>query len=245
MYNTDPCPGRNIGRTVLCRIRQRERKMKEKGILIVVSGFSGSGKGTLMKQLLARYPEKYALSISATTRLPREGEVHGREYFFISREGFEKMIAKGELIEYARYVENYYGTPREYVEKMLDEGKDVILEIEIQGALKVRETFPDTLLLFVTPPNATELKNRLVGRGTETPEVIRSRMDRACEEAEGMHHYDYLVVNDDLDSCVEKMHAIIRAEHHRTFRNRDFTKEIKKDLERLKGENRYAASVVH
>ena len=160
--------------------------MNKKGILIVVSGFSGSGKGTLMKELLSRYPDTYALSISATTRSPREGEEHGREYFFISKDEFEKMIAKEELIEYARYVENYYGTPREYVEQKLDEGKDVILEIEIQGALKVKKAFPDTLLLFVTPPSATELKERLVGRGTETMDVIKSRLDRACEEAEGM-----------------------------------------------------------
>ena len=157
--------------------------MNEKGILIVVSGFSGSGKGTLMKELLTRYPDTYALSISATTRLPREGEVDGREYFFVSKDEFEKMIAKGELIEYAKYVENYYGTPRDYVEKKLDEGKDVILEIEIQGALNVKKMFPDTLLLFVTPPSAEELRKRLVGRGTETMDVIESRMDRACEEA--------------------------------------------------------------
>ena len=211
--------------------------MDEKGILIVVSGFSGSGKGTLMKELLARYPDTYALSVSATTRAPREGEADGREYFFVSKDEFEKMIAKGELIEYARYVENYYGTPREYVEKMLDEGKDVILEIEIQGALKVKKAFPDTLLLFVTPPNATELKKRLVGRGTETLEIIKSRLDRACEEAEGMNSYDYLIVNDDLNACVEKMHEIIQGEHHRSFRNEAFMKEIKEDLERLKGEN--------
>ena len=211
--------------------------MDEKGILIVVSGFSGSGKGTLMKELLARYPDTYALSVSATTRAPREGEADGREYFFVSKDEFEKMIAKGELIEYARYVENYYGTPREYVEKMLNEGRDVILEIEIQGALKVKKAFPDTLLLFVTPPDATELKNRLVGRGTETLDVIKSRLDRACEEAEGMDSYDYLIVNDDLNECVEKMHTIIQGEHHRSFRNKAFMKEIKEDLERLKGED--------
>lgn len=210
--------------------------MNEKGILIVVSGFSGSGKGTLMKELLTRYPDTYALSISATTRSPREGEVDGREYFFVSKDEFEKMIAKDQLIEYAKYVENYYGTPRDYVEKKLNEGRDVILEIEIQGALNVKKMFPDTLLLFVTPPSAEELKKRLVGRGTETMDVIESRMNRACEEANGMENYDYLVVNDSLDRCVEEMHDIIRGEHRRSSRNREFMKEIKKDLERMKGE---------
>lgn len=208
--------------------------MDKKGILIVVSGFSGSGKGTLMKELLSRYPDTYALSISATTRAPREGEADGREYFFVTKDEFEKMIAKDELIEYARYVENYYGTPRSYVEQKLNEGKDVILEIEIQGALKVKKSFPDTLLLFVTPPSAGELKSRLVGRGTETMDVIESRMNRACEEAEGMDRYDYLVINDDLNACVEEMHSIIQGEHRRSFRNRAFMKSMKEDLERLK-----------
>ena len=147
--------------------------MDKKGILIVVSGFSGSGKGTIMKELLKNY-DNYALSISATTRNPREGEEDGREYFFKTVEEFEKMIAQDELIEYARYVNNYYGTPRDYVESQLLEGKDVILEIEIQGALKVKEKFPETLLLFVTPPDAKTLEERLVGRGTETAEVIAS-----------------------------------------------------------------------
>lgn len=148
------------------------------------------------------------------------------------------MIAKGELIEYARYVENYYGTPRAYVEKQLNTGRDVILEIEIQGALKVKKAFPETLLLFVTPPTAAELKNRLVGRGTETMEVIESRMKRAVEEAEGMDRYDYLIVNDELEACVEEMHAIIQAEHRRSFRNTEFMKKIKEDLNKsLKGES--------
>ena len=203
--------------------------MKEKGILIVVSGFSGSGKGTIMKELLKQY-DNYALSISATTRNPRPGEEDGREYFFKTVEDFEKMIAKEELIEYAKYVENYYGTPRAYVEEQLEAGKDVILEIEIQGALKVKEKFPDTLLLFVTPPSAEELKKRLIGRGTETMDVIEFRMNRAKEEALVMDQYDYLIINDDLQECVEEMHQIIQGEHRRSFRNTAFIEHMKEEL---------------
>lgn len=206
--------------------------MAQRGILIVVSGFSGSGKGTIMKALMKKY-ENYALSISATTRGPRTGEVDGQEYFFKTVEEFEKMIAKDELIEYARYVNNYYGTPRAYVEEQLEAGKDVILEIEIQGALKVKEKFPDTLLLFVTPPSAKILKERLVGRGTETMEVIEERMNRAIEEAESMDKYDYLVINDELERCVEEVHQIIQGEHRRSFRNTAFIEYMK---EELKGE---------
>ena len=149
---------------------------------------------------------------------------------------FQKMNLKDELIEYARYVENYYGTPRSYVEQKLDEGKDVILEIEIQGALKVKEKFPDTLLLFVAPPTAQELKHRLVGRGTETMEVINSRMSRAAEEAEGMENYDYLIINDTLEECVEQMHSVIQAEHLRCSRNANFIEKIQKELKEMKGE---------
>ena len=206
--------------------------MNDRGILIVVSGFSGAGKGTIMKELMKKY-DNYALSISATTRNPRPGEEDGREYFFKTVEEFEKMIAKDELIEYAKYVDNYYGTPRAYVEEQLKNGKDVILEIEIQGALKVREKFPETLLLFVTPPSAKELKSRLVNRGTETMDVIEFRMNRAKEEALGMDQYDYLIVNDDLHTCVEEMHQIIQVEHRRSFRNSAFIEQMK---EELKGE---------
>ena len=211
--------------------------MSRKGILIVVSGFSGAGKGTLMKELLQNY-DNYALSISATTRNPREGETDGKEYFFKTVEEFEKMIAQDALIEYAKYVNNYYGTPRAYVEEQLEAGKDVILEIEIQGALKVKEKFPETLLLFVTPPDAETLRNRLVGRGTETMDVIESRMQRAAEEAEGMDAYDYLVVNDDLSVCVEEMHSIIQGEHRRVSHNAEFVEQIKNQLKKnhLKGE---------
>ena len=203
--------------------------MNKEGILIVVSGFSGAGKGTIMKELLKRY-DNYALSISATTRSPRPGEEDGKAYFFKTTEEFEKMIAKDELIEYARYVGNYYGTPKAYVEEQLRAGKDVILEIEIQGALKVKEKFPNTLLLFVTPPSAEELRKRLVGRGTETMDVIDGRMKRAIEESEYMDQYEYLVVNDDLDVCVEEMHHLIQGEHERCFRNQTFIEHMKREL---------------
>ena len=202
---------------------------EKKGILIVVSGFSGAGKGTIMKALLERY-DNYALSISATTRNPRPGEEEGKAYFFKTIEEFEKMIAKDDLIEYAMYVGNYYGTPKAYVEEQLRAGKDVILEIEIQGALKVKEKFPNTLLLFVTPPSAEELRKRLEGRGTETQEVIDGRMKRAIEEAEYMDQYDYLVVNDELDVCVEEMHHLIQGEHERCFRNQTFIEHMKREL---------------
>lgn len=203
--------------------------MNKEGILIVVSGFSGAGKGTIMKALLERY-DNYALSISATTRNPRPGEEEGKAYFFKTTEEFEKMIAKDDLIEYAMYVGNYYGTPKAYVEEQLRAGKDVILEIEIQGALKVKEKFPNTLLLFVTPPSAEELRKRLEGRGTETQEVIDGRMKRATEEAEYMDQYDYLVVNDELDVCVEEMHHLIQGEHERCFRNQTFIEHMKREL---------------
>ena len=203
--------------------------MNKEGILIVVSGFSGAGKGTIMKALLERY-DNYALSISATTRNPRPGEEEGKAHFFKTTEEFEKMIAQDDLIEYAMYVGNYYGTPKAYVEEQLRAGKDVILEIEIQGALKVKEKFPNTLLLFVTPPSAEELRKRLEGRGTETQEVIDGRMKRAIEEAEYMDQYDYLVVNDELDVCVEEMHHLIQGEHERCFRNQTFIEHMKREL---------------
>ena len=207
--------------------------MKKKGILLVVSGFSGAGKGTLMKELVRRY-DNYALSISATTRKPREGEADGREYFFKTVEEFEEMIKQDALIEHACYVGNYYGTPRTYVEQQLELGKDVILEIEIQGALKVKERFPDTLLLFVTPPSARVLKERLVGRGTESMDVIEERLQRAGEEAEGMEQYDYIVVNDDLDECVEYVHHIIQSEHSRASRSAELIQSIRTELKELR-----------
>lgn len=206
--------------------------MSQRGILVVVSGFSGAGKGTLMKELLKRY-DNYALSISATTRDPREGETDGKEYFFVSKDRFQQMIGDNELIEYAQYVNHYYGTPRDYVEQQMASGRDVILEIEIQGALKVKKRFPDTLLLFVTPPSAQELKRRLVGRATETIEVINARLRRAAEEASGMEAYDYLLINDEIDRCVEQMHRLIQLQHNRTSYHLDFLNQMREELYHL------------
>lgn len=203
--------------------------MNRKGILVVVSGFSGVGKGTLMKLLTERYGH-YALSISATTRTPRKGEVDGREYFFKSREEFEALIAEDRLIEYAEYCGNYYGTPRDYVEDQMEQGRDVVLEIEIQGALKVKQKYPETLLLFVMPPDAETLVCRLRGRGSEAEDVIHSRLARAVQEAEGVEQYDYMIINDVLDESVEKLHYLIESQHYKINRNLDFIEQIRSEV---------------
>lgn len=208
-----------------------------KGSLIVVSGFSGAGKGTIMKKLVSE-TENFALSISMTTRAPREGELDGREYYFVSKEVFEETIANDGLVEYACYCGNYYGTPRSYVEQMMSEGKNVLLEIEMQGAMKIKEKFPEAVLLFVMPPSAKILYERLVGRGTETREVIDKRMARAVEESNGIEQYDYIVVNDDLDTCVEEVKAIVNASANAAVRNREFIELVRGELSSLvKGEN--------
>ena len=209
--------------------------MSKKGNLVIISGFSGAGKGTVVKGLMARY-DCYALSVSATTRAPREGEVNGREYFFKTREEFEKMIRQDALYEYAQYVSNYYGTPKAYVQEQLDAGKDVIMEIEVQGALKVKEKNPKALLLFVTPPSAEELKKRLQGRGTETEEVINERMRRAADESELMDRYEYLVINDQLEKCVEEVHQLIQRERFRMDQNQDMVTKLQNELKAMKGE---------
>ncbi len=206
--------------------------MNHRGILLVVSGFAGSGKGTLMKELMRRY-DNYAFSVSATTRKPRPGEVNGREYFFVDKEHFEQMIEHNELLEHACYVGNYYGTPRSYVEEQLAAGKDVILEIETQGALIIKDKFPDSLLLFVMPPSVTELHRRLVERGTETPEVIASRMARGMEEAKVIDQYDFLVVNDQIDECVERLHGTIVSAHYAAKRNIETINKIKSEFEQF------------
>lgn len=203
-----------------------------KGVLAIVSGFSGAGKGTLMAEVMKRY-DNYALSVSATTRNPRPGEVDGIHYFFKTKEEFQQLIQEDALIEYACYVDNYYGTPKAYVEEQLHAGKDVILEIEIQGAMKVKKKNPEAVLLFVTPPGGQELKKRLQGRGTESEEVIASRLARALEESEGMDQYDYLLINDDLQACVEEFHRIIQAEHCRMNRNAAFVRNMREHLKQF------------
>lgn len=188
-----------------------------------------------MKELVSRYP--YFLSVSATTRSPRTGEEDGVHYFFHTRESFEEMIKKGELIEWAEYVGNYYGTPKKAVEQQLDEGKDVLLEIEMQGGMSVKEQFPDALLIFIAPPSADELKRRLVGRGTETEEQITNRLARANEEASYMKAYDFIVVNDDLDDAVEQIHSIIQNQHCVVDNCKGFIEAMEIDLKQFsKGE---------
>lgn len=209
---------------------------KNRGILTVLSGFSGAGKGTLMKELL-RLHEEYALSVSATTRAPRPGEQEGVDYFYKTEEEFRQMIENGELLEYATYVDHSYGTPRSYVEQKLSEGKDVILEIELQGALRIRTMYPDTLLLFVTPPSVEELERRLSGRGTESAEVIQSRLARAAEEAQEMDQYDYIVINDQIPECVETVHRLIQLQHARTEKQLSFITEIQQELKNREEKN--------
>ena len=206
--------------------------MNKRGILSIISWFSGAGKCTVVNKLLEK--DNYAVSISATTREPRQGEVDGKNYFFKSRDEFENMIENNQLIEYAEYVGNYYGTPRDYVFKKLEEGYDVILEIEMQGALKVKEKFPETALIFITPPSADELKKRLVGRGTETIEQIDKRMSRAVDECDYMNKYDYIVVNDDLDECVDEIHRLLQSIHNAKENQSELIEKITEELKKFK-----------
>ena len=212
---------------------------QKKGLVVVLSGFSGAGKGTIMKHLLNKYPGMYNLSISATTRGKRQGEEEGREYFFKTREEFDRMVANNEFLEHATFNGNSYGTPKAYVQKLIDEGKDVILEIEVNGALQVKKIFPDALLLFVTPPSATELKNRLVGRGTETADVVAQRLSISSKESLLMPKYDYLVINDQIDESVERVHMIIQSAHYATKANSAQIAELQEELKAFsKGENK-------
>ena len=206
----------------------------KKGILTIISGFSGAGKGTVVEELLKTHSEDFCLSISATTRKPRSHEINGKHYFFLSREEFEDRIAKDGFLEYAEYVGNYYGTPKDFVLNKLEAGISVVLEIEIQGALQVKERYPEAVLIFITPPTAEELESRLRGRGTETEEVIANRLSRAAEEVVYMENYEYIVLNekDQVEKCVSDIYHIIETEKTKACYNRNLMTELKEGLAR-------------
>ena len=192
--------------------------IKRRGLLIVLSGPSGVGKGTVRKELFSQPNTNYEYSISMTTRLPRVGEVDGVDYFFKTREEFEQLIEEGGLLEHAEFVNNYYGTPLAYVLETIDAGRDVFLEIEVQGAAQIREKAPDALFIFLAPPSLSELESRLIGRGTESEEIIAKRVATAREELEMMSLYDYVVENDEVHNACDKINSIIKAEHCRRER---------------------------
>ena len=198
--------------------------MTKKGLLLVVSGPSGVGKGTICKEYLNKYDD-CALSVSATTRSPRDGEVDGVSYFFLSHEEFRKKIDEGGFLEHAVFCDNYYGTPKDAVMEKLEEGKNVILEIEVQGALQVRSHYPEAVFVFVSPPSVETLEERLRGRGTETDEVIKKRLERAKAEFKYIDKYNYVLVNDTVSEAVCRLHSIIEAEKCVMARNYNFVKE--------------------
>ena len=192
--------------------------MSERGLLIVFSGPSGVGKGTVRQEIFSTPDHKFEYSVSMTTRAQRPGEVDGKDYFFRSREEFEELIRNCQMFEYAEYVGNYYGTPLTYVNETLDKGIDVFLEIEVQGALQVKKKVPDAVFIFLTPPDLNELQERLVGRGTDSEEVIAQRIERAREEIALMSEYDYAIVNDEVPLAAERVKRVIEAEHFRVDR---------------------------
>lgn len=192
--------------------------MARRGMLIVLSGPSGVGKGTVRKAIFDQGGNDFQYSISMTTRRPRAGEVDGEDYYFVSKEEFEKNIEEGQMLEYAQYVDNYYGTPLKYVNQTLDSGRDVFLEIEVNGARQVREKMPDGVFLFLTPPDLMELKQRIINRGTEDMDTINKRMEKAVDEIKTMRDYDYAVVNDKIANAVESIKNIIKGEHLRVTR---------------------------
>lgn len=210
--------------------------MNDLGVLAVVSGFSGAGKGTVMKALLETH-DTYALSVSATTRKPRAGEVNGVHYFFKSEQEFEHMIEEGRFIEYARYRDNYYGTPIDYVNEKLSNGRNVILEIEVQGALKVKEKIPEAVMIFITPPSVDELARRLYGRGTESESEIEGRLQRAAEEADLMEKYDYIITNDTVAQCVNDIHETISSIRRKPAYKYKMIRNIKNELKNRRKEH--------
>ncbi len=194
-------------------------KLNERGLLVVLSGPSGVGKGTVRKALFELEGHDLVYSISMTTRPPREGEIDGLDYYFVSKEEFEDRIKNDAFLEWAQFVGHYYGTPRDKVEEQLKLGKEVVLEIEVQGALQVRERTSDAVFVFIAPPNKESLYRRLLRRGTESNETIQKRMDKAEREFPLAHKYDYIVVNDEVTNAADRILAIIRAEHAKTERS--------------------------
>ena len=180
----------------------------DKGKLLIISGFSGVGKGTIVEKMLEAF-DNYKISISCTTRDPRPAEEDGVHYHFISKDEFEKMIENNELLEHAKYVDNYYGTPKKFVDDCLERGDNVILEIESEGARKVKDKMPEAIMIFVLPPSAKHLKDRLVGRGSEDLEAIEKRLSKAVEETDAMKHYDFFVINEDIDTAAENIDKIV------------------------------------
>ena len=201
----------------------------DKGRLVIISGFSGVGKGTVVRALLEKYGD-YVLSISMTTRRPRPGEQEGIDYYYVSDEQFEEMINQDGFMEHAGYVGHYYGTPKKFILDSLEQGKNVILEIEVQGALQVKEKYPDSVMVFIIPPSADALKERLTGRGSETAEEINNRLKRAADESNQMTAYEYLVVNDTVDACVERIHKITAGSYEKTDEKEDIINKIQHEI---------------
>lgn len=206
--------------------------MKKQGRLIVISGFSGAGKGTMIKKLLET--KEYELSVSATTRQKREGEIEGKDYFFLTKAAFQNMIEADAFIEWTEYVGHYYGTPKAYVLQQLSKGKNVILEIEVEGAKRVKEKFPDAVFIFITPPSIEELKKRLLCRGTETQAVVQQRILQAAKEVEEMEHYDFLLVNDQLENAVRSFQMFLGQSQIESHVDYTLIKKIKSELEKEK-----------
>jgi len=203
------------------------------GLLIVISGFSGVGKGTLVRELIKRYPDEFALSVSATTRKPREGEVHGTHYFFISKDEFEKMIDDKKLMEHAKYNGNYYGTPEDFVYENMRSGKNIILEIDIQGGFQIKAKYPETCLYYIAPKSAHDLVERLNGRGTETKEEIHNRLQRAVDETQAMDKYDHIFINDDFETCLNEMYAYIKEQQKHRDEIKNFSAQLKDELKKI------------
>ncbi len=206
-------------------------KLNDRGLLIVLSGPSGVGKGTVRKALFDMPGHNLEYSVSMTTRKIRPGEVDGKDYYFVTREEFEQRIEEGKFLEYAEFVGNYYGTPLDMLEDKLNQGKEVVLEIEVEGALQVRKQIPDAVFIFLVPPGKQALYDRLKSRGTESEDVIKERVEKANREFKLAHKYDYIVVNDEVSNAANRIMAIVRAEHAKTERSIHKYMELLENIE--------------